>query len=567
MEDLQTKKNTINRTKKKKATVIESSKLKKIPIYQLSHKRSNSENIKKAPNKSLLESTSIINLITKGPSINKLFFKNDNISLKSESMPKTNKKQVKKFRSINICKGKNEIYTNLMLKKQNTNQVSKNSNNNLNYLNMDCYEKIHNLRGVAKDYIPNNNLKGEANVKKSRKPNFINKNSISNDKLMTFNNSLNKNPIYEFYQPIKEKEMQKKPLQKIQSVNQEKRKYKFSDFKVIKDIHEDDDDASLENINPDEYREGNIEFITGSSLSEENEVSSSLSSNDQDDNKRGNKEKKKEKKKKKTDKLSNLVNKSMKKKDHQNYLNSNNNSDTEDNFFKNDTKFFMSPKINSKHPSNKSLKSDARSDYFNNVMTYFNDSNNNDNKNSFLAGSVNKSKIKRIESLATNSNQDYEGDIDDEYDLIEMRNQESHYLDNNKFINNLTTNDSYIKSPDISQNHLNNTVNNDNITNIQTVKNINNMNDNYDTNNNNNNNNYYMNNNNDNNNNYFLNNNNENNNNINDNKKDNNNNIFMKNNIMNNINNKKMANINNSNYNDINKDIINQKNNTEFKSI
>ena len=299
MENLQTKKNTINRTKKKKATVIESSKLKKIPIYQPSHKRSNSENIKKAPNKSILESTSIINLITKGPSINKLFFKNDNISLKSESMPKTNKKQVKKFRSINICKGKNEIYTNLMLKKQNTHQVSKNSNNNLNYLNMDCYEKIHNLRGVAKDYIPNNNLKGETKVKKSRKPNFINKNSISNDKLMTFNNSLNKNPIYEFYQPIKEKEMQKKPLQKIQSVNQEKRKYKFSDFKVIKDIHEDDDDASLENINPDEYREGNIEFITGSSLSEENEVSSSLSSNEQDDNKRGNKEKKKEKKKEK----------------------------------------------------------------------------------------------------------------------------------------------------------------------------------------------------------------------------------------------------------------------------
>ena len=37
------------------------------------------------------------NLITKGPSINKLFFKNDNISLKSESVPKRNKKLLKKY--------------------------------------------------------------------------------------------------------------------------------------------------------------------------------------------------------------------------------------------------------------------------------------------------------------------------------------------------------------------------------------------------------------------------------------------------------------------------------------
>jgi hypothetical protein len=220
-------------------------------------------------------------------------------------MPKANKKQVKKFKSINICKEKNEIYTNLMLKK-NINQEPKNSNNNVNYINMDCVEKIHNLRGVAKDYITNNNTKDDPNKKKLKKPNFINKNYISNDKLTTFNNSLNKNPIYDFYQPFTEKEIQKKPLQKIQSVNQEKRKYKYSDFKVIKDINEVDKDESLDNINPDEYREGNIEFIAGSSISDDKDISSSFSSEEGKNNK---KEKKKEKDK--TDKLSNLVNKSI----------------------------------------------------------------------------------------------------------------------------------------------------------------------------------------------------------------------------------------------------------------
>jgi hypothetical protein len=299
MEESQISKNSIKRGKKKKATVNGSSKIKNIPLNQSHHKRSNSESMKRVPNKSLLESASVINLITKGPSINKLFFKNDNISLKSESMPKANKKQVKKFRSINICKDKNEIYNNLMLKKQN-NKVSKNSNSNVNYINMDCYEKIHNLRGVAKDYITNNDIKGESNVRKTRKPNFISKNYISNDKLMNFNNSLNKNhPIYDFYQPLTEKEMLKKPLQKIQSLNQEKRKYKFSDFKVIKDVHEADNDESLEDINPDEYREGNIEFITGSSLSDDNEISSSLSSNGENDSKNMDKDKKQRKKEKK----------------------------------------------------------------------------------------------------------------------------------------------------------------------------------------------------------------------------------------------------------------------------
>ena len=62
-----------------------------------------------------MKSFGAIELITKGPSINKLFFKNDNISLKSESVPKSNKKYVKKYKSINIDKGKNAIYNNIKL--------------------------------------------------------------------------------------------------------------------------------------------------------------------------------------------------------------------------------------------------------------------------------------------------------------------------------------------------------------------------------------------------------------------------------------------------------------------
>ena len=465
MEDISPKKNFIRRAKKKKATVNESSKAKKIPFQQINHKRSNSEHIKKDPNKSIFEGA-VINLITKGPSINKLIFKNDNFSLKSGSMPKANKKQVKKFRSLHIDKGKNDISNNIMIKKKH--DSIKNSNITLNYYNMDYIEKIHNLRGEAKDFLSNNN------TKKSRKPNFVSKNYISNDKLMTFNNCLNKNPIYEFYNPTKEiekgKEKIKKPIQKIQSVNQEKRVYKFSDFKVIKDTKkEEEDDESVENINPDDYREGNnIQLIDGSSFSEEKDESSSLSS---DEN--GKKEKKK-----KTDALSNLVNKSIKDNQKkkierlpsQNYYNSNNNSEIEDNYFKNDTKFFMSPKANSKHPSNKSVKSDAKSDYFNNAIAYFNESNNNNDsiiKNSFLGNPINKNKIRKLESLLTNSNYDYEGDIEEGYDLTEL---------GNKIVNNLNINDSYsnIKSPDISQIYNDNVNNNPNNNKINNNDNANN---------------------------------------------------------------------------------------------
>lgn len=482
MEEISPKNNFVRRSKKKKATVVESSKTKKIQIH---HKRSNSEQAKRVPNKAV----TALNLITKGPSINKLFFKNDNISLKSESMPKANKKMVKKYKSYNIEKCKNEIISNISMKK--FNPIQKGSNTNVNYMNMDCIEKVHDLKGEAKCFETNN----MANIKKSRKPNFIVKSCVSNDKLIPFNNSLNRNPIYDFYQPVNENEILKKPLQKIQSVNQEKRQYKFSDFKVIKDAKEEESDDSYGNINPDDYREGNnIEFITGSSFSEENDGSSSISSGEEkkmsnaNSIRRQSKDKKiKEIKKQKSDKLSSLVNKSFKNSEpckpqrhlSHNYFNSNNNSEIEDNYFKNDTKFFISPKVNSKHPSNKSLKSDAKSDYFNKPIAYFNDSasNNDINRNSFLGGIVNKNKIRKIESLATNSNNDYEGDIDDEYDLNETGNQFNHFIDPNRLVNNLIINDSFsnIKSTDISQNHTNNTMNNDSLP----IKN-NNKNDNID---------------------------------------------------------------------------------------
>ena len=185
----ETKVYNIKRNEKKKATVNETLRTIKFQINQVHHKRYNSEHAKKVQNNLLLKSDRVINLITKGPSINRLFFKNDNISIKSSSMPKANKKLVKKFRSINIDKGKIEIYNNIMIKKTCENNTQ-NSNINLNYYNMDCVEKIHNLKGVTKDFLNNN-------IKKSKKPNFVSKNYISNDKLITFNNNI-VNPIYEF---------------------------------------------------------------------------------------------------------------------------------------------------------------------------------------------------------------------------------------------------------------------------------------------------------------------------------------------------------------------------------
>ena len=147
--------NFVRRRNKKLGTVIESTNTKKL---QVNHLRSNSENSKKnVLSRHLMCPVEAINLITKGPSINKLFFKNDNISLKSESVPKRNKKYVKKYKSINIDKGKIGLYNNIKLKKINDSNV-KFSNNNVTTYNIDAIEKSHELKGSTKDFIQNKNL-------------------------------------------------------------------------------------------------------------------------------------------------------------------------------------------------------------------------------------------------------------------------------------------------------------------------------------------------------------------------------------------------------------------------
>ena len=130
--------------------------------------------------------------------------------------------------------------------------------------NIDAIEKSHELKGSTKDFIQNENIPQDNYIKKIKKPNYISKNCISNDKLITYNNNIMKtNPIIEFYKPMKENEIKKK-IQKFQSVHQEKKISKFSDFKVVKKLKQEDLDDSLDNINPDEYRQGktNIELIS-----------------------------------------------------------------------------------------------------------------------------------------------------------------------------------------------------------------------------------------------------------------------------------------------------------------
>ena len=281
-------KNFVGRRKKKLATVIESVNNKKI---QFNHKRSNSEKAKKS--KKLVKfSVEAINLITKGPSINKLFFKNDNISLKSESVPKPNKKGIKKYKTINIDKGNIALYNNIKLLKQND-LGAKLSNNTVNNLNIDVLEKSKELKGSVKDFFPFDQNQKDNNLMKKRKPNFINKNCISNDKLIIYNNQIKTNPIIEFYKPLKDNEIKKNAIQKFQSVQQEKKFSKFSDCRIQKPLKEDDMNGSLDDINPDEYREGktNIELISDNSYLD-NDVSSSLSSNEDEQNNETKKKKK-----------------------------------------------------------------------------------------------------------------------------------------------------------------------------------------------------------------------------------------------------------------------------------
>ena len=462
-------KNFVKRRKKKLATVIESASNKKI---QINHKRSNSEkaNISKKLEKYSVEA---INLITKGPSINKLFFKNDNISIKSESVPKPNKKGVKKYKTINTDKGNIALYNNIKLLKQND-LNSKLSNNTLNNLNIDAIEKAKELRGSAKDFFPFDQNQNNNNLMKKKKPNFINKNCISNDKLIIYNNQIKTNPIIEFYKPLKDNEIKKNAIQKFQSVQQEKKYSKFSDCKIQKPLKEDDMNGSLDNINPDEYREGktNIELISNNSYVD-NDVSSSLSSNEDE---RNNETKKKKQKIRKGEKLKNSNSTNSKgipyiyeKNSNKNvYVYSNNEMD--ENYFKNDIAFFRSPQIYSNRTSNKSLKSDSKGDYFNNFIPNMNDSSNynidNFNKNYTFDNMLNKSLIKKISSI--NSNTDFDRENEEENEYNENLNKSNNYMDYSKnFVNNINMNDSFNNFKISEQNRIN--FNNDNVCNVENI--------------------------------------------------------------------------------------------------
>ena len=464
MEGISIQKKFIKRRNKKLGTVTESTSIKKFPM---NHLRSNSENAKKKViSRNLMYQVEAFNLITKGPSINKLFFKNDNISLKSESVPKRNKKLVKKYKSINIDKGKIDLYNNLKLKVINDSNV-KFSNNTVNTFNIDAIEKSHELKGSTKDFIQNDNSPKDNYIKKIKKPNYISKNYISNDKLITYNNNMMKiNPIIEFYKPMKENEIKKK-IQKFQSVHQEKKISKFSDFKVVKKLKQEDLDDSLDNINPDEYRQGktNIELISNDSY-QENEKSSSLSSNDDAPEDESKSKKPKNNTKNKIKNSSSINSQNIQKQIEENsnknmYFLNNNNNEAEENYFRNDITFFRSPKIYSNHTSNKSLKSDMKGDYFNNYMLNISDYSNlnvdNFNQNYSHENMINKSMIKKIGSF--NSNTDFDKDYEEENEKLNKSNIYIEYA--NKFVNNLIVNDSFNNLKINEYNNNNNNSNNE----------------------------------------------------------------------------------------------------------
>ena len=479
MEGKKIQNNFIKKGIKKLGTLTESSNIKKFPT---NHLRSNSEKTtkKNVLSRHLIHPAEAFNLITKGPSINKLFFKNDNISLKSGSVPKRNKKAVKKYKSINVDKGNIGLYNNLKLKVTNDSNV-KFSNNTLNNYNIDVIEKSHELKGSTKDFIQNDNSPKDNYIKKIKKPNYISKNCISNDKLTTYNNNkIKTNPIIEFYKPMKENELKKK-IQKFQSYHQEKKISKFSDFKFNKKLKQEDLDDSLDNINPDEYRHGktNIEFISNDSY-QENEKSSSLSSNDEDQEQDTKNEKSMDKKKKKIKNLSSINSQNMPKQFENNSIKNaiiynNNNNEAEENYFRNDIAFFSSPKIYSNHTSNKSLKSDMKGDYFNNFMLNISDYSNlnvdNFNQNYADENMINKSTIKKIGSL--NSNTDFDKENDDEKDKLNKSNTYIEYA--NKFVNNLIINDSFnnLKMNEYNKSNINNENLNNNTYNNESYNNLN----------------------------------------------------------------------------------------------
>ena len=293
MEDIQ-ENDSLEKTKITQKILNKNLNPKKISNHLPNHKRCNSEEMKNIPPS--LEKFYVINLRAKGPSISKFFFKKNNISLKSGSMPKLERRFLEKFRSIIIERDKHEI-SNIKIK-ENKNDIKKN-NQTLNYLNMNFFEK-------------KNNLKDENFILNEKSP--IQKDYISNDTLEIFNNDLNTNQEYQIY-----------------ALNDPFKK----------------EDESCENINQDDFSEGsNIQLSEECSFCEKNNEAIN-----------GEEDLKKEKKKEKQNSFLNDI------------------SENEDNYFKNETNFFSSPKINSKYSSNKSLKLDSK--IGDNIIPYSKESMNN----------------------------------------------------------------------------------------------------------------------------------------------------------------------------------------------
>ena len=199
---------------------------------------------------SLREKFYFLNIITKESPINKIFFKRENISLKSSSVQKPEIKNLKKYRDFYIQRDKNEISNDIKLKKYDTKKIS---NQTLNIGNIDTK---NNLKSKEKDFLINEKSNNQ-------------KDDISNDSSGIFINNLNTNEKYGLNNLFKE------------------------------DDNDDNNERSYENINSDEFREeSNIKFC-GGFFSDKNSESS-LSINDDKTNEK--------KEKKKQDEISNNLN-------------------------------------------------------------------------------------------------------------------------------------------------------------------------------------------------------------------------------------------------------------------
>ena len=135
------------RDNNKKGIVNENLNKKKRNIDLSNNKSSNSDKMKNI--QSLREKFYFLNLITKESAINKIFFKRENISLKSSSLQKPEIKNLKKYRYFYIQKDKNEISNDIKLKKYDTKKIS---NQTLNIGNIDTK---NNLKSKEKDFLIN----------------------------------------------------------------------------------------------------------------------------------------------------------------------------------------------------------------------------------------------------------------------------------------------------------------------------------------------------------------------------------------------------------------------------